>query len=442
MTKETIRQASEQRVKVAEKESIKFRRLEEVLGNSKTFTEELIACMKDGFSVLDTRGVHVNVNPAFCQMTGFTQEELIGTGPPHLYWPGEEYEKIETEFQKTLRGEFEDLELTFKRKNGERFPVIVSPSVVLGDNGSAISYFATVKDISERRKAEEALRKQEHDVGERIKELSCLYGISNLIDKHVDSLDKIFQGTVDLIPAAWQHPQITCARIVLDGQEFKTKDFIETPWIQSADITVHGEKTGVMEVCYREEKPEDYEGPFVKEERDLLDAIAERLGHTGERIQVEGALKEAHKELEAHTEHLEEVNAALRILLKQREDDKRELEENVLSNVRQLVSPYLEKLKNSQLDRSQTVTVSTLESNLNEIVSPFVSRLSSKFLNLTPTEIRVAELVKQGRTNKEIAELLSLSANTIKFHRFNVRSKLGLQNKKVNLRSYLMSLSK
>jgi DNA-binding NarL/FixJ family response regulator len=128
------------------------------------------------------------------------------------------------------------------------------------------------------------------------------------------------------------------------------------------------------------------------------------------------------------------------VLLKQREDDKAELEENLLVNVKELVLPYLEKLKRSQREPHQTTLVSILESHIRDIVSPFTNKLSSRFMNLTPTEIQVANLIREGQTNKEIADLLYLSVNTIRSHRFHIRSKLDLKNKKINLRTYLRSL--
>jgi len=137
------------------------KRAEETLRESKEFAENLIGSMQDGFSVLDSDGVQIDANPAFCQMTGFSREELIGVGPPHPYWPPEAYEEIEKGFQKTLRGEFSDIELTFMRKNGERFPVIVSPSWVKDKQGNVTSYFATVKDITDRKRAEEEKRRLE-----------------------------------------------------------------------------------------------------------------------------------------------------------------------------------------------------------------------------------------------------------------------------------------
>jgi len=134
---------------------------EEALREAKKFTDSLIASMQDGFSVLDSNGVHVDANPAFCRMTGFSREELIGTGPPHPYWPPESLEEIERAFQKALKCEFGDFELTFMRKDGQRFSVIVSPSWVKDTQGNVISYFATIKDIAERKRAEEALRESE-----------------------------------------------------------------------------------------------------------------------------------------------------------------------------------------------------------------------------------------------------------------------------------------
>jgi len=137
--------------------ALERKKAEETLRRSKEFAENLIASMRSGFSILDRQGVHLNVNTALCHMTGFTREELIGAGPPHPYWPKEEYENIEKAIQKTLGGEFEDFELIFKRKNGERFPVIVTPSWMTDEEGNVISYFATVKDITERKKAEEEI---------------------------------------------------------------------------------------------------------------------------------------------------------------------------------------------------------------------------------------------------------------------------------------------
>jgi PAS domain S-box-containing protein len=159
-----------------------------------------------------------------------------------------------------------------------------------------------------------------------------------------------------------------------------------------------------------------------------------------ERKKAEEALKEREKELQIEARNLEEANVALKVLLKRRDEDKAELEDNVLLNIKGLVTPYLEKLKMSGLDKSQKAYVTILEASLNQVTSPFLHRLSFSFSNFTPTEIQVANLLKQGKTNKEIGELLNSSSRTIAFHRDNIRKKLGLKNKKTNLKSHLLSL--
>jgi DNA-binding NarL/FixJ family response regulator len=152
------------------------------------------------------------------------------------------------------------------------------------------------------------------------------------------------------------------------------------------------------------------------------------------------ALQTREKELKLKSRHLEEANTALRVLLRQRDDHKLEIEERVVSNLKVLVIPHIESLKQSGLDAKQTGCVDLVESNLEKLISPFSHKLSSKYLSLTPKEIQVASLVREGRTTREIAELLNVSTNAVVFHRYHIRKKLGIKNRKVNLRSYLSSL--
>lgn len=154
----------------------------------------------------------------------------------------------------------------------------------------------------------------------------------------------------------------------------------------------------------------------------------------------EQALVDHERELETKTADLEEANAALKALLKRRETDNIELEEKLMHNIEELVGPFIKKLKNSNLTGQQMGYLDIIESNLEDIVSPFVRSLSSKYLMLTPTEIQVANFVKQGKTSKEAADYLNLSIRTVEVNRNNIRKKLGLTNKKVNLRTYLLTL--
>ncbi|MBI5602671.1 MAG: PAS domain S-box protein [Deltaproteobacteria bacterium] len=157
--------------------------------------------------------------------------------------------------------------------------------------------------------------------------------------------------------------------------------------------------------------------------------------------QAEETLKKRGMELEAKTHELEELNAALRVLLKRREEDKNELEEKILSNMQKLVMPYLEALKRNGLDPKGLTNVKIIESNLKDIVSPFSHKLSSKFLNLTPKELQVANLIKEGKTTKEIAEFMDVCPGAIDLHRNHIRKKLNLNRKKINLQSYLTYIS-
>jgi PAS domain S-box-containing protein len=159
-----------------------------------------------------------------------------------------------------------------------------------------------------------------------------------------------------------------------------------------------------------------------------------------ERKQAEKALEEKKAELRLKAKSLEEVNTALRVLIKAREKDKTDVEEKVLSNVKNLVLPYIEKIEKTSLDSNQKSCIDILKFNLEEIVSPFGRKLSTRFLSLTPTEIRVANLVQEGKTTKEIAEFMNLSPKTIEFHRDKLREKLGIKKSKTNLRTYLLSL--
>ncbi len=161
-----------------------------------------------------------------------------------------------------------------------------------------------------------------------------------------------------------------------------------------------------------------------------------------DRKKAERSLRKREKELQAQSHHLEEVNTALKVLLKQRDEDKKELGEIVLRNVQELVHPYLQKISSSRLNSQQRTLAHILETNLNNIISPFINKLSLGLSHLTPMEIRVAALVKDGMTNKEIAETLLVSKNTILFHRYNIRHKLGIKNKKINLRSHLLAMEK
>ena len=160
-----------------------------------------------------------------------------------------------------------------------------------------------------------------------------------------------------------------------------------------------------------------------------------------ERRETERALRQREAELELEKANLEETNTALRVLLKRREMDKHEFEDQVMHNVRELILPFMDRLKAVTTDERQHAYLRILESNLNDITSGFSRRISIEFYNLTVSERRVANFIRQGKRSREIAALLGLSLRTIDAYRFNIRKKLRILNKRVNLRTFLMSLS-
>ena len=145
--------------------------------------------------------------------------------------------------------------------------------------------------------------------------------------------------------------------------------------------------------------------------------------------------------MESKTRDLEELNAALRVLLKKIEEEKKELGEKVTTNVKQLISPYLEKLREGRTNERQQKYLEIIQTNLDRILSPFAHDFSTIYYNFTPHEIQISNLIKQGKTNKEIAAIMGVSTKTIEFHRTNIRKKLGIKNRKANLRTHLMSHS-
>ena len=200
---------------------------------------------------------------------------------------------------KIVHDEVEFIDKDFQIHYGIR---IFSP--IADENGKLLYISVVGLDISERKKAEEEERKVSHSLGERIKELNCIYGMSKIFEKSEVLLDNALQETVKLFPPAMQLPDITCARIVVGNQEFSTKNFKDTQWKLQADIKVHGKKIGFAEIIYLEEAPIVGGDPFSKEERSLIDLVTEQLGKIIERIQAEEQLKESQVHFQVLNEKL------------------------------------------------------------------------------------------------------------------------------------------
>ena len=171
-----------------------------------------------------------------------------------------------------------------------------------------------------------------------------------------------------------------------------------------------------------------------KQLQEANDSLEERVRERTERLAA------TNLKLKKTAIYLEETNTAMEVLLRKRDQDKVEFEERILANVKLLIEPHMEGLKNSSLKPNQKAYLSLMESGIKEIISPFSQRLTSKYVGLTPGELEVACLVREGKRTKDIAALLNLSEKTIEDYRKQLRSKLGIKNKRINLRTYLLSL--
>ena len=281
--------------------------------------------------------------------------------------------------------------------------------------------------------------KIERALHERIKELNCLYGLAQLAKESPDSLDSIAQRVVNLLPPSWQYPEIAVARVGLYDKTYLTEGFRVTKWRQTARVVLYNEPVGEVAVFYLEERPPQYEGPFLREERILLEAVAEHIAAMVKRVQAEQELQETNRQLRVERQALQEANAALRTVLSRIEEEKREIQRQIQGNVEKVLMPMVYALS-MEVPKAQRRYVELLRDNLEEITSSFVTTLSDAQRSLTPTEIGICNMIRSGLTSKEIAKMRGVSAATVNRHRERIRHKLGLVGSDTNLTSYLQSI--
>ena len=318
-------------------------------------------------------------------------------------------------------GSVEGFEEQVYRKDGSKAWVSLNARTVRDEQGNTLYYEGTIEDITPRKAMENALRASDERYrtfmdsssdGVFLKDENLRYVIVNRL------LRSFFRKTEEEIIGRTDME----LRPTKDAEKATKADLksLKSPSIVVSEETI---------------------GNRIYETRRFAVTLADRKRGIGGFLRDITERKRTEEELRVKSLNLEEVNAALRILLKQRDQDKNEMEDKIMNNVKRLVTPYLEKLKERRVDSEERTYLDILETNLNNIISPFIQKMAHIYSQFTPTEIMVANLIRDGRTIKEIARVSGVSDNAINHHRQNIRNKLGLNNRKINLKSYLMSLS-
>jgi len=393
--------------------------------------KEIVENSTDGILITQDEKLKF-VNPMVLELTGFTEEEILNIPFIELVYP-EDRTMVMDRFTRRVQGDESSSSYIFRilRKDGDSFWAEINSVRTIWGKRPAV--MANIKDINDRVESENKLQESEERFKDMATLLPTIIGELDLNFYFTYANEVAFEtfgyshadfeaglNVVNMIHPDDRNKALKNMKKVLEGKELDGNEYRML------------RKDGSELTMLVHARPIHKYGRVVGIRSTLIDIT--KMNMTQE------VLREREKDLEIKTKSLEELNAALRVLLKRREEDKRDLEEKVLLNVQELLMPFLQKIKNNGLDDKQETYLSILESNLNDIISPFSHKLSSKYFNLTPTEIQVASLVKGGRTSKEIAELLNSSRRAIEFHRDSLRNKFGLKNKKANLRSFLLSL--
>jgi len=253
----------------------------------------------DGYYLSDLKGTLVDGNAAAERITGYKKGELIGKSFLKLkLLPTRDLPRAASLLARNVLGQSTGPdEFTLTRKDGDAITVEISTRPVR--IGKRRLVLGIARDITERKRVEHRLR-------ERTKELQALYSLAEIAERDDISLDELYQELANILPKSWQYPDIACARIRIGDREFRTGNFAESPWRQSAPVKASGVIIGTIDVNYLDERSDEDEGPFLKEERQLIDALAERLGRITER-------KRAEEELRLSEARLEEAQRTARV---------------------------------------------------------------------------------------------------------------------------------
>ena len=378
---------------------------------------------------LDKNGMVTYVSPAIKPMTNFDPSEIVGRHFSNFIYR-EDAQRIVDRFDQALLGQKKPTEYRILKKSGEYLWVRTFSRPALQE-GETVGLRGVLADISKYKEMEAALRDSEAQYRLLVETMNEGFSITdeNGIRTYANKrLCDMLQYTAEEIIGRPVAKFLDEEGRKVWAREFRKRRKGDSSPYQMNFITKEGE---TLPAIISPRAIFDEEGVFKGSYSTITDI--RDLKRT------EQALKEREKELKVKTTNLEEMNAALRVLLRRMEEDRGELEDKVKLNIQQMIQPYLEKLKMAALADRQKKHLATLQANLQEILSPFTHNLLADYPRLTPSELQIANLLRQGKSSKEIADELGLSARTVETHRRNMRNKLGIKDKKTNLRSYLLT---
>ncbi|MHA1727705.1 MAG: PAS domain-containing sensor histidine kinase, partial [Promethearchaeota archaeon] len=292
------------------------KKTEQKLKESEEKFRSFMESATDFMFIADNKGNFTYVSQSMADSLEYTNTEMKGMHTTQIL--SEKTRKnFTSEFKTLIENGFLSLNDTWKSKTGRNIHVEVN-LVSIYDEGKYVGCRGVVRNITKRKKAEQKLRESEHNLQELIKDLICLYSISDLSAQPNISLEDMFIGTLQYIPTLWQYPNIACARIIYNGREFKTENFKQTKWKHKAKILIDGEKIGILEVYLLKKMLESYEEPFLEEESNILNSIVLLLSNFIKRKETERVIKEermyAQNIIETIHEPLMVLDADLRVI--------------------------------------------------------------------------------------------------------------------------------
>ena len=279
-------------------------RTESTILDAKDQWERTFDAVPDFIAILDPEMRIIRCNRAMADGLGISVAELPGSRC-HAVLHGGDHPPAGCPYPRMIRtGRRETSEIYLEHLDKH---FLISTSPLFNPDGGLNGCVHVARDITSVKSTEAALLERTRQLNERVKELDCLYGISLLRSRHGSSIEPILQGVADLIPRSWQYPETACARIVAEGREYHSPGHADSPWTQTAPIQVNGESIGSVTVGYREPRPDSDEGPFLKEERALIDAIAQKLGQIIENARMDRTLNDSERKFRLAFQNAEDA---------------------------------------------------------------------------------------------------------------------------------------